>query len=155
MDQKRNPKTQENEAENPTFLQFPLLRISENTRHINSVGGFFTGNDIGFKGGAIHCPVEDHGRGQAIDAQAGDEGGGFPMSPRNGRMETLARLAAAAQPHHVRLGAGFVDEHQPVGLKPRLPIPPAPALRRHVGALLFGRVRRFFYTCTRAHEASC
>lgn len=71
---------------------------------------------IGLEGGAVHRPVEHHGGAQAAQAQAGDEGGRLPVSPRYHRAQAFAAPGAAAEPGHVRFGAGFIDEDKTVRL---------------------------------------
>jgi len=45
MNRKMNPKSQENKAANPTFLQNQLLQISKNTLQIKAVMGFSQGTN--------------------------------------------------------------------------------------------------------------
>ena len=68
-------------------------------------------------------------------------------------MQALAFQAASAEPGHIGLGPRFIAEDKPLRFQPVLPGAPVMALTRHIGAFLFRRVRGFFYTCNRAHEA--
>ena len=43
MGRKMNPKSQENDRQNHSFLQIPLLQISKNTSHIKGDGVFHKG----------------------------------------------------------------------------------------------------------------
>ena len=43
MDRKMSPKSQENKAGNPAFLQIPLLQVTGNTRHIKGGWVFHRG----------------------------------------------------------------------------------------------------------------
>jgi hypothetical protein len=51
---------------------------------------------------------------------------------------------AAVCAGHVGLGAGLVDEDQPLRIKPALILPPLRASSRHLGAVLLGGARAFF-----------
>jgi len=68
---------------------------------------------IGLKSGdAVHRPVEDHGRGHAVDAERAREGRGLPMPVRHRGAAALSYQRATSQPGHLGRGAGFVDEDQ-------------------------------------------
>lgn len=127
--------------------------------HDDDIAGLEAGGKnllgIGLEGGAVHGPVQHHGGTQAAQAQAGDEGGCLPMSPRRRGAQALATPGAAAQPGHVRFGAGFVYEDKPFRVEPSLPPAPELTLLRDVGAILFRRPLGFFYSCNQAREASC
>ena len=58
--------------------------------------------------------------------------------------QALAFLAAPAQPRHLGVGAGFVDEDQLGGVKPRLGLLPFGARLRDVRAKLLAGVQSFF-----------
>lgn len=127
--------------------------------HDDDIAGLEAGGEnllaIGLEGGAVHRPVEHHGGAQATQAQAGDEGGRFPMSPRYRREQAFAAPGSAAQPGHVGFGAGFVDEDKTFRLEPGLPLAAMLTLSRNVGAILFRRPLGFFYNCNQARAASC
>ncbi len=77
------------------------------------------------------------------------------MSPRHRREYAFAAQGAAAEPGHVRFGAGFVNEDKTFRIEPGLPLAPMPTLLRNVGAILFRRPLRFFYSGNQARAASC
>ena len=91
--------------------------------------------------------IDDKGRRQAVASQPGDEGLGLPVPERRPGLEPLALRTAATQPCHLGVGAGFVDEDQPVSLKPHLRLTPGdPFLARlpDVRAILLAGQQRFF-----------
>jgi hypothetical protein len=80
-------------------------------------------------------------------AQSGNEGLRQPMAERSLGFEALALQAASALAGHFRRGAGFIDEDQPVWLKPHSGlalIDPFPARLTDVGAILFAGQQCFF-----------
>src|SRR6516164_10920126 len=58
--------------------------------------------------------------------------------------QALAAPATAAQPHHLGIGGGLVDEHKVRRIKHALFSHPASARPRHVRALLLRRAQAFF-----------
>jgi hypothetical protein len=56
----------------------------------------------------------------------------------------LASDGTAAQPRHLGVGAGLIDEDELVRIKINLRRKPRFARRRNVGPLLLGGVRGFF-----------
>src|SRR5258708_13625169 len=66
------------------------------------------------------------------------------MTARHLRDQSLASGAASAEPRHVGLRPGFVDENQPSGGDFVLVPPPLPPPPRDVGAILFAGVEAFF-----------
>jgi hypothetical protein len=52
--------------------------------------------------------------------------------------------ATAVQPHHLGVGRGLINEHQPSRIKHALFSHPAPLGARYVRALLLRRAQRFF-----------
>lgn len=110
---------------------------------------------VGLECSAVHRSIQHHGGAQAAQAQAGDEGGGLPVSPRDRREQAFAAPGAAAEPGHVGFGAGFIDEDKTFRLEPGLPLAPVLTLLRNVGAILFRRPLGFFYSCNQARAASC
>ena len=103
--------------------------------------------DIGLEDAAVHRGIDDKGRRQAVASQPGDEGLGLPVPERRPGLEPLALRTAATQPCHLGVGAGFVDEDQPVPLKPHLRLTPGdPFLARlpDVRAILLAGQQRFF-----------
>ena len=92
------------------------------------------------EGGAI-----DYERGgDAILAQASDEGQDFPMSPWNTTDNPLTACGAPAQPRHAGRGASFINEHQPCRIKVGLVRLPGRARLGHVRPLLLAGVHDFF-----------
>jgi hypothetical protein len=66
------------------------------------------GLDIGLEDAAVHRSVDDEGRGEAVAAQAGDEGLCLPMAERDFGAKPLTLQAAATQARHLRGGSGLV-----------------------------------------------
>jgi len=91
-----------------------------------------------------HGAIDDKGRGDAVLAQAGNEGQGLPMSPRHAADKSVAAFGAPAQPRHVGGGAGFIDEDQPRRVEIGLRGDPGGARRGHVRTLLLAGVHGFF-----------
>src|SRR5258708_23641415 len=58
--------------------------------------------------------------------------------------QPLAARATAVHPHHLGIGGGLVDEHQPGRVKHALFFHPALPCLRYVRALLLRRVQAFF-----------
>src|SRR6516165_2885866 len=58
--------------------------------------------------------------------------------------QALAAPATAAQPHHLGIGGGLVDEHKVRRIKHALFSHPASARPRHIRALLLRRAQAFF-----------
>ena len=106
------------------------------------------GLDVEIERGPVHGLVDDPGRGQAMAAQAGDEGLRAPVAEgrRGGQSGSLA--AATAQAGHLGGEAGLVEENEAVAGHPhqRLTLRlPDPTVLTHVGAFLLGRHQGFFY----------
>ena len=127
--------------------------------HDDDIAGLEAGGEnllgIGLEGDTVHRPVEHHGGTQAAQAQASDEGGRLPMSPRHRCEQAFAAPSAAAEPGHVRLGPGLVNEDKTIRLEPSLPLAPTLTFMRYVRAILFRRPLSFFYSCTPARAAWC
>jgi len=95
-----------------------------------------------------HRSIDDPGGGQAVAAQAGDEGLGFPMAKRRASLQAAAALRSAAQPGHFRGCCRLIDEDQPMGRLPHgwLTIePPSPPCLAHIIAPALRRQQLFFY----------
>jgi hypothetical protein len=93
---------------------------------------------------AVDRPVEGARRDETVLPQRSDEGGGFPMTPRNRRDEALAARASAVEPRHFGRCAGFVDKDQVVRSPFGLLRPPLLARLRNVGAVLLCGALRLF-----------
>ena len=61
---------------------------------------------------SVHRTVQHPGCHHASAAQAGCEGGGFPVPEGDARAEPLTVPTAAVPPRHVGAGPGLVDEDQ-------------------------------------------
>ena len=101
--------------------------------------------DPGLKQHAVDGSIQDQRSDDATAAQASNEGHRLPMAMRHLRHQALATGRASVLAGHVRLGPGFVDEDQPVGVDVTLMALPAIALAPDVSAILLGGVQRFFY----------
>lgn len=92
--------------------------------------------DIGLEDRAVHRPVDQHGRLDAGEAQAGDEGGGPPVSVRHAHAQSLTAGRPPAKPRHLRVQPGFVDEDQALGIEIGLSLEPGPPGGRHIRSRL-------------------
>jgi hypothetical protein len=79
-----------------------------------------------------------------MPTQRGHEGDGLPVALRHMAHEPLAAGATTMQPHHLGVGRGLINEHQPGRLKHALFSHPATPCARHVRAFLLRRAQSFF-----------
>lgn len=100
--------------------------------------------DIGLEALAIDRAVEDAGRGETIGTQRADEGQCAPMAVRSKASQSFALDTPAVKGSHIGFDPGFVDEHEPVGIKAFLPRLPALAPTGDVSARLLKGKHRFF-----------
>ena len=80
----------------------------------------------------------------AVATERGHKGEGLPRPLWHTTDQALAAPATAAQPHHLGIGGGLVDEHKVRRIKHALFSHPASPRARHIRALLFGRAQAFF-----------
>ena len=99
---------------------------------------------IGGEGVAVHRAVEDHGRGEAAEAQARDQGGRLPVAMRDRGAAALAAWAAPAQAGHLGGRAGLVDEDELGRVELGLELEPGLAARGYIRARLLAGMRRLF-----------
>ena len=104
------------------------------------------GFDPDVEGNAVHCLVDDLGRGQAVAAQSGDEGLRVPVT------EWCCRMQPVPAPRPARRRTIFVvmavssTKTRRCELHPGLPIPDPQAARlTHVGALALRGHQSSFY----------
>ena len=71
------------------------------------------GLGIGGETLSVHGAVDDHGGGQAVEAQARDQRRGFPMAMRQRGTAAVAARGAPTQAGHLCGCASLVEEHQP------------------------------------------
>jgi len=100
--------------------------------------------DVSAEDDAIDVAVDDEGGGDAVVAERGDEGRGFPVAVRHGGAQPLTARAAAAGACHVGCGPGLVDEQQPCRVQAWLPLAPGVPCGGNVGALLLRSVAGLF-----------
>jgi hypothetical protein len=100
---------------------------------------------IGQEGCTIHRSIEQHRRRQAVQAQAGGEGGRLPVAVGNGRPAALAAWRPAAQASHLCGCCGLIDEDQPRWVRVELAVEPGYAAAQDIRALLLGGVRRLLW----------
>ena len=93
--------------------------------------------DIGAEGSTMHRAVEQHGRCDAVKAQAGGEGRCLPVTMRNGRPAPFAFGRPAAKASHLGVGAGLIDKDQARRVKLGLAVEPGASPGKDVRALLF------------------
>lgn len=100
--------------------------------------------DVGGEDLAVDRPVEHAGGIDPIMAQRGKEGQRFPFAKGRLGQQLVTPQRPTPDRRHVRLGPGFINEDQPLGIKPRLILLPLCAPSRDLGAILFGGEQRFF-----------
>jgi len=100
--------------------------------------------DIGFERERVDRPVEDEGRNEAVETEAGDEGRRFPMAMGDGGSQSFAFGRASVAARHIGGGPGLVDEDQLFRIEIELAFEPGLATFQKVGALLLGRVCGLF-----------
>ena len=104
--------------------------------------------DVGVKAFAVDGLVEQAGRFDAVAAQRGEEGRGFPVAVRNLVDEPLALGRPTAQAGHVGLGPGLVDKDQTPGIDEALIGAPSFAVAAYVRTILFARDEGLFLNVT-------
>lgn len=107
------------------------------------------GFDVRFEDVRVHGAIDDPWRGQAIAAQSGDEGHGFPMPVGDAGDQPPTFGAAPSEAGHLGREPRFVNEHQVpdllgMGAKPSLTPAPDRPRRLYVRAAPFVCVCRFF-----------
>ena len=100
--------------------------------------------DIGEEVLAVDRPIEDAGRIDPVAAERGEEGQGSPVALRRFGQQFVSAWRPAAQPRHVGLGPGLVDEDEARRIKLALMGLPALAFSRDVGTILLGGEQGFF-----------
>jgi len=83
--------------------------------------------DIGLEGVAVDRAVEDHGRRQAGEAEASDEGRGLPMPLRDAGAQPLALGRPAMEARHVGRRPSLIDEDETLWIEFGLVVEPVPA----------------------------
>lgn len=100
--------------------------------------------DVSHEGRAIHRPIENEGRDQAVTSQTSGEGCCFPMSMRDGGAASFAAFGPSAQAGHFRRCAAFVNKNKRFRVKVKLTLEPGLPRQPDVFAILFRRVCGFF-----------
>lgn len=96
------------------------------------------------EGRPVHRPVEDHRRHHAGEPQAGDEGGGLPVTMRDYSPAAFAPRRPSAQAGHLGRRPCLVDEDRALRIEVELPLEPGLAPLHDVGPILLGGMRRLF-----------
>ena len=96
----------------------------------------------------IDRPIHQKRGRETFVAEGGNKGGTPPMTVWDGTEAAFTLGAAAMEPGHFSVQAGFVQEHQPAYIPTGLLAAPAHPCRLNVGPVLFGGARRFFYNST-------
>ena len=118
-------------------------------RHRPFEGRRELGFDIVLERITVHGSLDHPGRGQAVTAQPGNKGHGFPMAMGNAGDHPAASSTAPPEARHFRIDPGFIDEHDSAYLgwvrhKPSLTFAPQHPGRLHISAFLFAGVGGFF-----------
>ena len=100
--------------------------------------------DIGAKGFTVHRTFEHERRGHAVVPQRGDKGRGLPIAVQDLLDQTLSARGATIETGDVARDAGFIDENQPLWIKPWLSPSQGSASGRDVRSILLGGVQAFF-----------
>ena len=100
--------------------------------------------DIGAKGFAVHRTFEHERRGHVVVPQRGDEGRGLPVAVQDLVNQALSARGAAIETGNIARDAGFINENQPLWIKPWLPPSQGSAIGRDVRSILLGGVQAFF-----------
>jgi hypothetical protein len=100
--------------------------------------------DVGQEALAIHRPIQQQGRRDAIVAQRRYEGRCFPMAMRYLADEPFTARSATVATGHVCGCTGFIDEHELSRIESHLHLAPCLTRRCDVRPILFGRVQAFF-----------
>ena len=99
---------------------------------------------ISEEGLAIHGSVQHQRRGNGVDAQTGNEGGGFPMPLRHRGDTALTFGCTPTCAGHGGVGPGFIQEYQLGHIQRGLAGAPFLPCGLHVGARLLAGVQSFF-----------
>ncbi len=100
--------------------------------------------DPGQEATAVDRAFQQAWCGNAIAAQAGDEGHGFPMAVRRFCQQALTFRRPATQRRHIRFGPGLIDEDQPGRIDFSLMAAPLDAPAGDIRPVLFAGVQAFF-----------
>ena len=129
------------------LLAFVAREVVEDDHVAGPEGGCELGLDIGVEDRPVHRRVNDPGCYEAIAFKARHEGLRAPMAKWGLAIQPLALGRAPAQPGHLGVGAGLIDEDQPAlllaqdGLAAIFPFGPRLGQLRPV---LLGRPQSFF-----------
>jgi len=100
--------------------------------------------DVGEKTVTIHRAVDDAGRGQAVQTEAGDKGARLPARERRMIADAGAARAPAVPAQEIRRDAGFIEKDEARRVPRRRRRLPVLARGGDVGPVVFGRAYRFF-----------
>jgi hypothetical protein len=100
--------------------------------------------DIREKRRVVDRAVEDGGRDESVNTEAGDDGVGLPMAVGRVVAEPDAARTPPVSPQEIRGHPGFVDEDVRAGVVERLRVLPASTIGGDVRASLLVGVYRFF-----------
>jgi len=104
-------------------------------------------SDVGGKGGAIHCTLDDPWRDQGIWCQPSDQRLRSPVSEGRVHRQALPPLGPATQAREVRLHGGFVNEDNAFwqgGNGRQAVSEPAGPLLSYLGSTALGGNQRLF-----------
>ena len=125
-----------------------LALLAAEVIHDDNVAGAEGGHqelfDVSTEAGAVDRPVDDAGGGDPVAAQSRQKGQCPPAAVRQLSDQAAATWRAPVAAGHIGLSPGFVDEHQPLGVKPALVFLPLGPPTGDVGAVLFTGVQAFF-----------
>ena len=100
--------------------------------------------DVGQEAGAVDRAIEDARRGQAGDAEGGEERTGLPPAPRGVVVDPRAAHGATVAPEQIGGDAGFVQKHEVRRVPVRRRDAPVRARAGDVRPIVLGRPHRFF-----------
>jgi len=132
----------------PDGLAHGLALVAAEVVHDHDVAGQERGHeellDIGGEELAVDRPVEHTWCVDAVMAKRGKEGQRFPLAEGGFGQQLVSAPGPAPDRGHVGLGPGFIDEDEPLGIKPSLILLPLLAPSGDLGPILFGGEQRFF-----------
>lgn len=100
--------------------------------------------DVGAERLAVHRAFEHERRRHAVVAQRGDQCPGLPVAVQHLLDQAFAARGAAVEAGDAARDAGFIDENEPSGIEPWLPLSQGLAIGCDVRSILLGRVQAFF-----------
>ena len=100
--------------------------------------------DVGEECRLVDRPIEDRGRREPVETQAGDHGVRLPMAARRVVVQTRAARTAAIASQQIGGDAALIEKDVLAHIAQRLPRPPLATRRGDIRTTLFVGVYGFF-----------